>query len=757
MLEEKDLRTFRVIFLCLITATICLISTERAAFAAEIVDQSNLPEWAGGWTHINPDPNGQARMWQTFPPDYSNITAVEIDILTVNPGDFNDIITVEIAKDGKILASTERNVEYGFEGLLRFEFDETVPVIPGELYELKVHDTGLTRFGWKYASNTYDAGTRYVSASERPGTDWFFRTYSQKPRIIYVDNDAAGANNGTSWDNAYTFLQDALIDANDSEKPVEIRVAQGTYKPNQGIFPIIPAGVGGRTNEPYPAQYPADLGNKASFNLINDVTIKGGYAGLWESDPNVRGIELYETILSGDLNGDDIEVNDPCDLFDVPDRYDNSNTVVTGSNIDETAVLDGFTITGGHSMVIPNGGPAGGGGMWIISGSPMLINCTFAENAVHGEGAGLLAQDGSSPTLVNCTLARNAAVTGGGMSNWRNGSPLLVDCRFDGNYARFRGGGMYNYESDAKLTNCTFTNNSSVGSGAGMSGKKSNLVLNSCTFTENTGGHGAGIFSEDKSTLALTSCTFRNNSTEGLFGGGMCNEDANNLMLANCTFSGNSAKRDGGGIFNRRSTSTLINCIFSGNKASGGPANDSSCAGLYAFGDTTLINCTFCGNWAQQGHAIFKYSSSDLRLTNCILWDGGSEIFQKSGMEPDVVYSNIQGGWEGDGNIDADPLFADSGHWADINDPNIIVDPNDSNAVWVEGDYHLKSQARRWDPVSESWIVDDVTSPCIDAGDPNMPVGDEPEPNGGRINMGAYGGTAEASKSYLEERIQSLK
>ncbi|MHC4440374.1 MAG: right-handed parallel beta-helix repeat-containing protein, partial [Planctomycetota bacterium] len=575
-------------------------------------------------------------------------------------------------------------------------------------------------------------------------------------KVIYVDDDAVGLNDGSSWNNAYTFLQDALIDANDLEKPVEIRVAQGTYKPNQGIFPIIPAGVGGRSNEPYPAKYPADLGNKASFNLINDVTIKGGYAGLWESDPNVREIELYETILSGDLNGDDIEVNDPCDLFDVPDRYDNSNTVVTGSNIDETAVLDGFTITGGHSMVIPNGSPAGGGGMWIISGSPMLINCTFAENAVHGEGAGLLAQDGSSPTLVNCTLARNAAVTGGGMSNWRNGSPLLVDCRFDGNYARFRGGGMYNYESDAKLINCTFSNNSSVGSGAGMSGKKSNLVLNSCTFTENTGGHGAGIFSEDKSTLALTSCTFRNNSTEGLFGGGMCNEDANDLMLANCTFSGNSAKRDGGGIFNRRSTSTLINCVFSGNKASGGSANDSGCAGLYAFGDTTLINCTFCGNWAQQGHAIFKYSSSDLRLTNCILWDGGSEIFQKSGVEPDVVYSNIQGGWEGDGNIDADPLFADFGHWASVNDPDIVIEPNHPDAIWIDGDYHLKSQAGRWDPASENWIQDDATSPCIDAGDPNSPIGHEPFPNGGIINMGAYGGTAQASKSLHGKIIYIL-
>ena len=66
----------------------------------------------------------------------------------------------------------------------------------------------------------------------------------------------------------------------------------------------------------------------------------------------------------------------------------------------------------------------------------------------------------------------------------------------------------------------------------------------------------------------------------------------------------------------------------------------------------------------------------------------------------------------------------------------------------MEGDYHLKSQAARWDAARESWVIDDVTSSC-DAGDPNSPVGDEPEPNGGRVNMGAYGGTAEASKSYI--------
>ena len=82
----------------------------------------------------------------------------------------------------------------------------------------------------------------------------------------------------------------------------------------------------------------------------------------------------------------------------------------------------------------------------------------------------------------------------------------------------------------------------------------------------------------------------------------------------------------------------------------------------------------------------------------------------------------------------------------DINDPNINVQPGAPGAVWINGDYHLKSQAGRWDPTSQSWIIDDVTSPCIDAGDPNSPVAFEPYPNGGVINLGAYGGTAEAAE-----------
>jgi len=147
--------------------------------------------------------------------------------MTANPGQGDDTITVEIAKDGEILASVERYIEDGFEGLLRFEFAEAVPVMPGELYELKVHDTGLTRFGWKYAANTYDAGSRYVSANERPGTDWFFQTYSPEPRIIYVDDDnIEGPWDGTS-EHPYQYIQDGIDNASSGDT---VFVCNGIYQ-----------------------------------------------------------------------------------------------------------------------------------------------------------------------------------------------------------------------------------------------------------------------------------------------------------------------------------------------------------------------------------------------------------------------------------------------------------------------------------------------------------------------------------------------
>jgi len=740
------------------------VFVEKAAYAAEQVDQSNLPPWAGGWTNINPTPDGLASMWQTFTPDHTSLTAVEIDILTVDPGQGDDTLTIEIAKDGEILASADRFVQDGFDGLLRFEFAEAVAIVPGELYELKVRDTGKTRFGWKYASNTYDRGSRYVFAEDRPNTDWFFQIYSTaEPRIIYVDDDAAGTNDGSSWENAYVYLQDALADANSAEKPVEIRVAQGIYKPDMG---------GGNTH--------GDL--RATFQFINNVIIKGGFAGICELDADVRDFEAYETILSGDLKGNDVTVANPEDLWDEPTWDENSWHVITGYLTDETAMLDGLVITSGNAN-FPLDFVGGGGMANSENSSPTLTNCTFRANSSRYGAGGMANSENSSPTLTNCTFSGNSSSDGaGGMANSENSSPILTNCTFSGNSALFSGGMANSKNSSPTLTNCIFNGNTSMfGGGGGMANScNSSPALTNCTFSENSAEYdGGGMYNRENSSPTLTNCTFSQNSAQvgggmsnfetsptltdctfrgnlAWYGGGMDNVNYGSPTLTNCTFSQNSAEYDGGGMDNViDSNPTMTNCIFSKNTAEddgGGMCNFAS--------SPVLINCTFAQNSAENGNAIgsdivydyHRIDPNNMELINCILWDGGNEICNEYGSPTIITYCNIQGGkasifdpgetviW-GKGNIDVDPDFVQMGYWTQPSPRQ------PTERTWIEGDYHLKSEAGRWDPVSESWITDNVTSPCIDAGDPNSPVGDEPDPNGGRINMGAYGGMAEASKS----------
>jgi hypothetical protein len=197
-----------------------------------------------------------------------------------------------------------------------------------------------------------------------------------------------------------------------------------------------------------------------------------------------------------------------------------------------------------------------------------------------------------------------------------------------------------------------------------------------------------------------------------------------------------------------KSITTVTNSIFCNNSAVSG-----SGAGIYNhyLSSSILSNCTFVSNSAGSFGVGICNTGSHATLSNCILWDDADkwdhEIYLKLYNPPagdhsstlNVDYSDVQGGasavyvstnctmdW-GKGNINADPCFVDA----------------------ANVDYHLNSQAGRWETSSASWVQDDVTSPCIDAGDPESPIGLEPFPNGGRINMGAFGGTVEASKSYF--------
>jgi len=162
----------------------------------------------------------------------------------------------------------------------------------------------------------------------------------------------------------------------------------------------------------------------------------------------------------------------------------------------------------------------------------------------------------------------------------------------------------------------------------------------------------------------------------------------------------------GGGLY--QCNGFIRNNIISFNNAGGCES-----AGGLSYCDATIENNTITQNFSQ-GVGIVAYGHGTIR--NCIIWGNSPQA-----TWPATSFSCT----------DTDPCFAD---------------PNN-------GDYHLKSQAGRWDANEGRWTKDEMTSPCIDAGDPASPIGEEPFPNGGVINMGAYGGTVEASKSYFGKPI----
>ena len=353
---------------------------------------------------------------------------------------------------------------------------------------------------------------------------------------------------------------------------------------------------------------------------------------------------------------------------------------------------------GGDAMEeLMDGGYANGGGLFHTgSDRPTITNTTIMENsAVGGKSAGPPGFPGeghgggmynatSSPTLTNCTFSRNSVNDegdeGGGMYNFNSSSLTLTDCAFSENSAGNRGGGMYNYGGSPTLNNCTFTGNS-AGGGGGMFNATSSPTLTNCTFSRNSAhNEGGGMYNKYRSNPTLTNCTFSGNSAS-LHGGGMCNREDSRPTLANCTFSGNSAVRDGGGMYNVVGCSpTLSNCTFSGNSA------DENGGGMY--------NCS---------------STSNPTLTNCVLWGDTPDEIDGPG-NPVVTFSDVQGGWPGEGNIDEDPLFVE-GPLGEFYLSQIAAgQPDDSPCVDAGSDtaknLGLDEYTTRTDEVGDKGIVD---------------------------------------------------
>ncbi len=372
---------------------------------------------------------------------------------------------------------------------------------------------------------------------------------------------------------------------------------------------------------------------------------------------------------------------------------------------DANSVLMGLTITGGWMEK--------GAGIYIEGSSPSILCCRITGNGgpsvlstKRKGGIGVYICEGN-PCIDRCLIANNKCEGGssyGGGIYCCNGSPVICDCRIESNEVRHAGGGIH------------------------------------CEF----GG-----------TVTLSGCTIVNNQVRFRTGGGVCLRYADGV-LSHCLIAQNQSNEGGAGVFLVQSETLIRNCTIVDNADSrwGGGVH-------FSLGKLSLMDSVLWGNRAPEGPQIIVYSWNGM-------YDAPWGFVRLTGVV-DVLACDIQGGqsailvsgdphclelnWRED-NIDADPFFANPYHSDPPNEtPGRPIRSLGGPPAIAPWDYHLKSQGGRWDLESKSWIQDDVTSPCIDAGDPNSPIGYEPFPNGGVVNMGAYGGTAEASKSYFGEPV----
>ena len=348
-----------------------------------------------------------------------------------------------------------------------------------------------------------------------------------------------------------------------------------------------------------------------SFLLRSGVGLYGGFAGN-EDLRDERDPEINPAVLSG-------EIGDP------DKREDNSYHVVTSA---DNTIIDGFMIINGYAM------PEGGFEFRLAGGSRLSHGVAGAPKAESSGGGPPKGPPGSGPA--------------GNMQG--QGGPAQ----------RGQGGGGQN------------------ASGGGMIISHSNVTINNCVFKDNFGGKGGGLYivgsrrgpgggSQGETDVSenqpvITNCAFINNKVT-FRGGGVQIDRSVHPVFIGCTFINNSCDEKGGGIYNDYGCSpTIINCIFSGNSAqkAGAIGND---------GDSSpvITNCTFTNNYAEVlGAAVYQGTgpSNNPVITNSILWgnkcaNGPSEIYNWHHSNPMVTYSCIEGGYEGPGNINADPMFVD--------------------------------------------------------------------------------------------------
>lgn len=592
--------------------------------------------------------------------------------------------------------------------------------------------------------------------------------------VVYVDASASGANDGTSWANAYTSLK-AAVDT--SPAASEIWVATGTYKPGAAR---------------------AD-----SFTLKEGMALYGGFTSGMTSLAQ-RDWNANPTILSGEIQGDAFLTNNAYHI------------VVANTN----GVLNGFVLTGGCA----NGAdPLDKGGAVYASYAgrdnavnwpQVFANCVFSNNAAVSGGA--IYGNYSNFTITNALFTMNVATNGGAMhvNEFTNNRKIeILDTTFRQNQAIETGGAIYGSAFQKwPIRRCSFIGNRAGSSGGAISHSSNWMAdgIYDCMFIDNeTHGNGGALNYGNPGLKVYDSTFVLNRAPNG--NAGAANPFNQTASILRSKFVGNLAKNEGGALAVNARELVLEGSLFVGNLSS----NSSAGAVSVSLGwntpprPTMPKNLTIANNKSKNvGAGLSLAAGKSATNSNCIVWGNRSDSGLSQMVGDGIVcrYSDIEGGWAGDNNLDQDAKFAKgpAGTWTSVGayDPatgqtvltdaaanwapglyagaclnpdggqylQTLIATNTATTMTVYGDvgaftaagdayqvwdYHLMSSGGRWTPLG--WVNDNVSSPCVDAGDPAFSYANEPPNNGGRINMGVYGNTAQASKKPMISTLLILR
>jgi len=463
---------------------------------------------------------------------------------------------------------------------------------PLESRQLLAADLGLDPYlmpsGLEWAASAGDSRTALVAQKQLAtfGVSGMPSSAPEAPlveanlvsNVIYVNDDATGANDGTSWEDAFNDLQDGLLAAAISFGSDEIWVAEGVYTPSRlGIRSV-------------------------SFNLPDGVSVLGGFAASPE-EPSRRDSKQYPTVLSGDIGFPGLP-------------FDNSFSVVTMAG--GTAALSGVTIEGGNANGFQTATRAGGG-IRIGSGSTLAVaDVVIVNNFAANVGGGVFAIGNSQISISASSIANNSSNVGGGA--WFENSIVDVHASsFSNNLAQSTGGGVYGIRAPLTFIDTDILSNSAVNqTGGGMFVSNGSLIFDGGQVVGNRAGNNGGGLYPFNTITAIKDTVFRENSS-GFFGGGL-QVRGGSATVEGSQFYGNTATLRGGGInVDRPDTSvTVSNVIVENNTArsGGGIANTDS--------SMSLSNSVVSNNAAKFGGGII-HQFSTLTMTNVAVTNNTAE------------------------------------------------------------------------------------------------------------------------------------